>query len=199
MLISYPCIETATYFKITPRIKLSVSNLIHVFFFLLLLFWSNSIPIIARNSSKTMLLPSQQLTNSSSPCTHRDSIGTSSRDCRVLNFRIQNNKARFKGSISVKGRRYGSKNASSVISNWRQPPSISLEHFDSYLLRRSCRTITEENVLGVLSAKWPSYIIVTNYGYINWQVLCFHYPSNALNISTQFIDESKKEIVLIAP
>lgn len=115
-------------------------------FFFLLLFWSNSIPIIARNSSKTMLLPSQQLTNSSSPCTHRDSIGTSSRDCRVLNFTSQNNKARLKGSISVKGRRYGSKNASSVISNWHQPPSVSLKHFDSYLLRRSCRTITEENV-----------------------------------------------------
>lgn len=147
--------------KSTPRIKLSVSNLIHVLFiyFFLLLLWSNSIPIIARNSSKTMLLPSQQLSNSHcSPCSHRDSIGTFSRDCRVLNFRGQNNKARLKGSISVKGRRYGSRNALSVISHCHQPTSISHKHFDSYLLPRSCRTITEENALGVLFAKWPSYI-----------------------------------------
>ena len=151
--------------KCTPRTKLSVSNLIHVLFiyFFLLLFWSNSIPIIARNSSKTVLLPSQQLTNSSSPCTHRDSVGTSSRDSRVLNFRSQNNKARLKGSISVKGRRYGSKNASSVISHCHQPPSISLKHFDSYLLRRSCRTITEENVLGFLFQLSDQVILTDRY------------------------------------
>lgn len=174
--MSYPCIETATYFKIHPAHKaglfLILPCFIYLFIFFLLLFWSNSIPIIARNRSKTMLLPSEQLTNSSSPCTHRDSIGTFSRDSRVLNFRSQNNKARLKGSISVKRRRYGSKNTSSVMSS-----SISRKHFDSYLLRRSCTTTTEENALGVLFAKWPSYI--------NWQVLCFHYQSNALNISTE--------------
>ena len=71
-------------------------------------------------------------------------------------------------------------------NKFMQPPSISRKHLDSYLLGRSCRTITKENVLGVLFAKWPSYI--------KWQVLCFHYQSNTLNISAEFIDESKKKL-----
>ena len=154
VLMSYPCIETATYFKIHPRIKLSVSNLSHVLFiYFMFLFKSNSFQpgtvlkpcFFGRNN------PEYRLTVVA--LVPFGAVATSFKNSRVLKFRSQNNKARLKGPISVKLKRLSSKNASSVISRCHQSPPISRKYFDSNLFRRSCRTITEENILGVLLAE----------------------------------------------